>query len=499
MSEVIYDEILGKLRTAEVGGGTGGGGGTSYVFDASQFTVSGDSVSITGTVPSAEVASGVTSSAVDYRLTVSGGVASFNPIANIVNATGATVTLEPDTAYKVQATTSAVTLNANPPASGQWGLEGHIELFVAGTGYVVTGSNVVLANALEPDAVNNCTVRFHDGIAIISVEDHVAGYIVTVNAASGDGSLAYGLATATNEYISVDASLNGQTLDLAGATTNAEKHVVGNGYTETIVSGGISCTSKTTFSNLSMQNVAVNGGTMTLGDVNIPSGSTVSGNFVIEKVTIDGSLTCSSVSASGTPRIAGSGTLALTNGLSFMYYGAATTGYHLGASGITITSGKIEANRELNFSNCVFNGSTYPSNSAAILANPTTVNLSGCTFTPFAFTNAIVTQGGVANIENCDFGTNCNIRVQNASSAVPINMQGVVKMKSILADAARTATLNLASGMTLDLTGNSNSAVAAPGGGIVVGGAITVITSAGASVSIAGGTYTKINNDGTTE
>ena len=156
------------------------------------------------------------------RIEYTNGKFNFSPVANIVNVTGTTVTLEPDTAYKVYATTVPVTLNANPPAPDQWGLEGHIEIFV---------SNVVLANALESDSVNNCSVRFHDGYAIISVEDHVAGYIVTVNASSGAGSLAYGLSTATNEYISIDASLNGQTLDLAGATTYAgKKNVVGNGY-----------------------------------------------------------------------------------------------------------------------------------------------------------------------------------------------------------------------------------------------------------------------------
>ena len=207
-----------------------------------------------------------------------------------------TVVLSAGKAYEIHATATnaMVLLNWETPVGGSrtFGLEGHIEIFVAGTGNVQAGENVVLANALEPDAVNNCTVRFHDGLAIISVEDHVAGYIVTTAGGTASGSLYYGLATATNEYISVDASLNGQTLNLAGVTTRAgEKHVVGNGYAETIVSGGISCTSKTTFSNLSMQDVVVNGGTLTLGDANILSGSTVavnSGALAIEKVAGDG-------------------------------------------------------------------------------------------------------------------------------------------------------------------------------------------------------------------
>ena len=58
--------------------------------------------------------------------------------------------------------------------------------------------------------------------------------------------------------------------------------------------------------------------------------------------------------------------------------------------------------------------------------------------------------------------------------------------------------VTISSGAIIDLTGNSNATPINPGGGIVVSGGCTVINSAGASVSIAGGTYTKINKDGTT-
>ena len=61
-----------------------------------------------------------------------------------------------------------------------------------------------------------------------------------------------------------------------------------------------------------------------------------------------------------------------------------------------------------------------------------------------------------------------------------------------------TGTVTLTSGAILDLTGNTNATPIAPGS-VIVDGGCQVITSAGATVSIAGGTYTKINNDGTTE
>lgn len=236
------------------------------------------------------------------------------------------VTLQAGEAYKILATNSAITLNKENTPNNTWGIEGHAEIFVANAGYIHTGSNVVLADALVPDSVNNCTVRFHDGYAIISVEDHIAGHVVTVNAPSGTNTLNYwlGLANtseASTQYISVDASLNGQILNLNSAVTNGEKHVVGNGYTETIVSGGINCTSKTTFSNLGMNGVVVSSGTLTMGDVYIPNGATVSvsgGGLAVEKVNGNGGV----IDLGGTEIRPSASTRMSASGCTFM------SGYH---------------------------------------------------------------------------------------------------------------------------------------------------------------------------
>lgn len=464
----VCDPLLDEMRAEFITGGTGGG--------VEQY-VGG------------------------YRTAIAGQTISFIPSADIVNVTGTSVTLQPDTAYKILATTGAVNITANPPAANKWGYEGHIELFVAGTGYVVTGTNVVLANALEPDAVNNCTVRFHDGLAIISVEDHVAGYIVTINAASGDGSLAYGLATATNEYISIDASLNGQTLDLAGATTYAgEKHVVGNGYAETVLSGGIVCTSKTTFSNLSMDGVVVSSGTLTMGDVYIPNGATVAvsgGGLEVEKVTGDGG-----VIDLGAQRI------------------ALVSSSTINASGVVFanaTSGVIsttETGNTINLNNCIFSENEASGNTG-VLVNCYNVNnayITGCTFTantvPSANEAGVVAgrYGGVLHLSSCTIADNTvgnaavyvgygnswaefkecviegGIKIQNntanKTSAVFVNSNRVDR---VFESFTSSCTVTLASGAILDLTGNTNATPIAPGGGITFeqGGA-TVLYSSGA-------------------
>ena len=443
----VCDPLLDEMRAEFITGGTGGG--------VEQY-VGG------------------------YRTAIAGQTISFNPSADIVNVTGTSVTLQPDTAYKIYATSQAITLNANPPAAGKWAYEGHLEIFVAGTGYVMTGSNVVLANALEPDSVNNCTVRFHDGIAIISVEDHVAGYIVVNASTSGAGSLAYGLSTATNEYISIDAALNGQTLDLAGATTYAgEKHVVGNGYAETILTGGITCTSKTTFSNLSMDGVVASGGTMTLGDVFIPSGSTVSvsgGGLAVEKVTGNGGV----IDLGGTHVVASSGTTAyiencvLSNG-SASYGGA-----------LNVPSGGVAT-----VVSCTFKDNI--SDDGRGFYNNGTLLISACEFALSPNQTAFL-YGGITTFKD----TKIPPGVVGKNSSLEAVLEGSNTLPNGGLISAGHVTIK--SGAIINMTGNSYVSPIELNGGITVeDGGCQVITSAGTTVSIVGGTYTKIKNDGTTE
>jgi len=356
-----------------------------------------------------------------YRLVQDGNVFSFNPYATIVNVSGSSVTFQPDTAYKIMATTGEVYVTANPPSSNEWAYEGHAEIFVGSVGYVVFDvEKITLANALEPDSVNNCTLRFHDGRCIVSVEDHIAGYIVSVNAASGSGSLYYGLATATNEYISIDASLNGQTLNLAGVTTSAgEKHVVGNGYAETIISGGITCTSNTTFSNLSMDGVVVSSGTLTFGDIYIPNGATVAvsgGGLAIERVTGSGGvidLGNTKIVVSNYADIDG---LSLINGAIGTTYGC----YVLNA-GILYLSDVNTNSGNATYGGVVHNAGTatllngaYTNNSATnggVVNNPGTATLSNG-----AYTNNSAAIGGVVNNPGTAYLSECIASSNSATS-----------------------------------------------------------------------------------
>ena len=631
------DPILGKGRASDISGGTGGSG-TAYIGGFA-IGISGETIS---------------------RLR-------YMPIESV---TGNSITLQAGHAYKAYATSTAITLNTETVPDGQFGLEGHIEIYVAGTGYVVTGTNVVLANALEPNSVNNCTLRFHDGACIISVEDHIAGYIVVNGATSGDGSLYYGIATSTNDYVAFDASLNGTTIPLAGAVAEGEKHIVGNGYNETAITGAVDCgTSKFTVANLSLSNVSVNGGTMTMGDAYIPSGSTVAvsgGGLAVEKVSGNGV-----IDLGGSSVNVAAGTTASVSGCTFIG-GSATNGAVFFAGGrVVLTACEITGNAGGNairaqgnagvaLSNCIVSGNAveydvyvnsgsvlsvnggkiniirtsgavdvsgsavisaltgnvtgslfisssaildltgntnatpiapgggitfeaggatvYPSAGSASayeidnitlksltntnqihrLSQPYNGKIKGCVISGYSaqfgggiqlnnssFTaescsfvnNTAEAHGGAvylnesatATFVSCTFSGNVNgqynpgtvaiagttatrctlsgctfaatpvVQTVMVTSGGTVTLAGSNTIQRIMTYGASNGFVTISSGAIVDLTGNTNATPIAPGGGVVVDGGCTVITSAGASVSIAGGTYTKINNDGTTE
>ena len=428
-----------------------------------------------------------------------------------VSGASPSVTMKPGHAYSINATTKAVTLNTEVFSATKFGKEGHLQIFVAGTGYVVTGANVVLKEPLEPDSINNCTVRFHGGSATISVEDHIGGYIVTAASGSTAGTLQYGLASAGSSYIAFNDTLAGQTIDMGGVVTNGEKHVVGNGYADTIVTGGLSCTSKTTFANLSMQNVSVLGGTMTLGDAYIPSGSTVSvsgGGLSIERVrgagTIDlnstfVSCTSNTVEISGTTFNNGSKYCLQMSGasvrpnLTSCTFGSGTFGTNQGA--IWMTGGSAGGANPLIVSGCSFvgNGNYFT------MATSAAVIVSSCYFAPTGSERVVLNGTTRITFVDANLGNN-NIYT---GSGVTIGFSGYCKFGgTFTGGSTRTADVIISSGATVDLTGNTNTTPINPVGGITFGANVTVVNSAGTSVLLNGGeagTCNVINNDGTTE
>ena len=219
-----------------------------------------------------------------FRTYVSGATIGQNRYFGIAApVSSGTLTVSAGSAYRIFATGSTVTVNAEGSASsaGVFGLEGHAAILLTNSSYLKFGTNVVLGSPLQIDAINNCTLRFHDGHCIIDVEDHEAAHAVTVATGTGTGSLYYWAnwanttsASATPAYVSFSDALDGTACSFNGVTVNGDKHFVGNGKTLTVVTGTATASSKTFLTNMAISGATITGGTVYVTDVLIPSGAT---------------------------------------------------------------------------------------------------------------------------------------------------------------------------------------------------------------------------------
>ena len=478
----IKSSILGakSMTTAQRTATTPAAGTLIYDTDLEMLYV-GDGTTAGGNVISS--GSGGGEYTAGWRTKIIGGsTIALDPWTTIENlGSTASATLYAGHAYKLLATSGTHTLAVETPQAGKYGMDAHIELFVGAATMVQTQNPLILMDPLVPDAVNDCVVKFRDGEALMYVEDHDYGYVITVAGGTAgtemNGSLYYGLSGNTNSYLVFNYAVNGSACDLGGAVTNGEKHVVGNGYTDTILTGGVSCTSKTTFTNLGMSSAFVTGGTMTLGDVYIPNGGIVSvsgGRLEIEKVTGSGGL----IDLGQTNIFIASGGSAYASGCTFTN-GSASQGGAIsmgtGANGITLIdcvfSGNAVSDRAKHIrfggtcvmSNCVIGPGTASIGGAEDLrVSSATLDITGCT------------TGHIATYIQAEIrlhGSN-NITKIGESASNPAN--------------ANNITIDSGASISLSLLLNANKITVLEGGCTVNGTAIpageyTRITSSGGS------------------
>lgn len=405
-------------------------------------------------------------------------IQAFQPIIELGSATSATIA--PGSAYRLSAVSGNHYLTVSDVPADKYGTDAHVELFVGGTTLVHVLDPLILMDALIPNAVNDCVIKFRDGTARLFVEDHAYGYVVTVAGGTGGtvfgGSLHYGLTGATASYIAFANSLNGQTVILPEtASVNRAVNIVGNGYTQTVISGGISCTSKTTFSNLGMNGVSILGGTVTFGDVYIPSGATVSvrgGWLSIEKVSGDGG----TIDLGGTRILHQVQSPILASGITF------TNGR--GASGAAIAIGGNKAGSGSIVSSCIItdNGSTDVTYGGAVLL----ANGAG----PVSFVDCVISGNTVTNTNPrgivC-FNDNTSAVLSNTSIQSNSTIQDMFMGTSAHADVLGGCAINyilMGSACSLTLAGSNSFREIDP---IVGGGSITI--SSGAIVDLTSATY----------
>ena len=476
-----------------------------------------------------------------------------NPWTYIIDmANSPAVTLMAGLSYKLDATTGTHTLTTDTCPVGYNGEDAHLTLFVGLNSNIVFQSPLNLIDPLTPGAGHNITVKFRDGQANAYVDDTDIGYVITVNSGTDSGSLYYALSTANEDYLVFANSTDNTPVNLDGVVAaKGAKTVVGNGFDKTTITGSGSFTSKTVFTNVSMDDVVVTGGTMTMGNVNIPQGGTVSlsdGSLAIEKVVGDGGtldlgqktvyVTNSSASIMGceirngvgssggairdyattgsaADVTVGSATItgcsaSYAGGAMFVYGSASATINSCVLSGCAATFGGVlfgNAGAKITLNSCSIVGCSANEGAGVCVYNAGTkatlisCTISGCSSTSLSKTGAAM-GANIASIEIKDCIIDGNIP---SSKAVYLNNGSLdIAGSNVLTDQVygSNGSVTIASGAILDLTGNTNATPIAPGGGIGITGGATIIGSAGNSgtmvfdVASAGMACTSIVNSG---
>ena len=401
----------------------------------------------------------------DDPIIAKSAIRAFQPITELGSASAAS--LKSGGAYRLSAISGNHYLTVPDVPADKFGMDAHLELFVGKSSLIHVSDPLILMDALIPNAVNDCVIKFRDGTARMFVEDHAYGYVVTVaGGTSGtqlDGSLHYGLTEAANSYISFANSLNGQTVVLPeAATVSRAVNVVGNGYTQTVISGSVSCAAQTTFSNLGMQDVSVLGGTMTLGDVYIPSGSTLngsSGTVLIERVT-------------------GGGTIDLGGPVARITDGATMSGITLkgGTSGATYGAIQVSSST-INAISCTFTSNGKSGDYGGVFQGDDSgyINLSACVFSANVgdAANVFLNAGASCAIVDCSFSDGS---IWAFGGNTVISMGG----SNYGINAAGSGSAVLQDGAVVDLTGTNNSIGLT--GGIKFPASATILT--GATVGV---------------
>ena len=392
---------------------------------------------------------------------------------DIETVSGTSVSVYAGHAYKAVANNGAFTINAEACAANKFGLEGHIQIFISGTGYVVTGSNLVLAEELVSDSVNNCTVRFHSGKAFLSLEDHLGGYITINGGTSGSGSFSYGLTTAADEFITFDASTNNTPLYLNAITVSGSKHVVGNNYA-TIVSGSMNGgTTGTTFYAVSFSNLTISAGIVTVESGKVVENTELNvtgGTFTMKEMVVDGELNLSvEPTLLANSSITGSGVVDLANVSLNVVNGDSTI------NGVEITGGAYGVN----------------------VGNNCTASMAGVTLNGNTTGGIYIHSNGTALLTNGELYDNINLG--DTESALVLH--GHVKIHGKIFG---NGIVTISEGTIIDFTGNSETHPISAGTGVdgddayveVLGTGCTVIGSDGSTTwTVAAGKYWQLNND----
>ena len=374
-------------------------------------------------------------------------------------------------AYQINAMTGSHTLTCNACPPGYVGRETFVRILLGSTGNVIVQTPLVLGTPLIANSINNCSVIYRDGQAILTVTDNLGGYIVTNTLTSGDGSLSAALTATgeTNQFVMFDYQTVGSACPTGTAAAAGSKYIIGNGLTDTTITGTLNCGgNKITMHTLGLSAFTATSGTVAMRDVYIPNGATASmgtnGLFSIERLTGD----------SGTLYI-GPTSDSVTNAENFEITGIKVTGYTATGTGIR---GALQGSNGI-LKNCELTGNrqTY---GVVVAATNNNIELIDTVISGNTGTYPLYIYNGVMSFSGCTI--NNRVGMQSGGSAVFKGSNYVTAAVGQGLDSGGSGCIVLTTDAVVDITGNTvtNPLQAGSAGNIqFASGGATILYSSG--------------------
>lgn len=395
-----------------------------------------------------------------------------DPWTYIINmGASPTTTVAAGLAYQINAMTGSHTLTCNACPPGYVGRETFVRILLGSTGNVIVQTPLVLGTPLIANSINNCSVIYRDGQAILTVTDTLGGYIVTNTLTSGDGSLSAALTATgeTNQFVMFDYQTVGSACPTGTAAAAGSKYIIGNGLTDTTITGTLNCGgNKITMHTLGLSAFTATSGTVAMRDVYIPNGATASmgtnGLFSIERLTGD----------SGTLYI-GPTSNSVTNAENFEITDIKVTGYT--ATGTSIR-GALQGSNGI-IKNCELTGNrqTY---GVVVAATNNNIEFIDTVISGNTGTYPLYIYNGVMSFSGCTI--NNRVGMQSGGSAVFKGSNYVTTSVGQGLDSGGSGCIVLTTGAVVDITGNTvaNPLQAGSAGNIqFASGGATILYSSG--------------------
>ena len=355
-------------------------------------------------------------------------VCPFIPIVDVSSMS--TVSVQAGLVYRIIATSGTHVLTVSNLPTDAVGDEAYIQIKTGSSSTITVQQPLMLMDAIKPNAINNCVVKFINGEARLYVEDVSNGYVVVNASGTEYGSLHYGLSNLSNidvNYISFGSTVDNITVHSSEpiAFMHQPVSIVGNGRDITTIDfdHGVIGTDKSFYVGYAtIKDVTVNGGNIQLENGGLEGVIKLEGSSLSlsGRTKFNATVIGNNISITASEIISGSGTIDLNNKL--------TPLSNINLSGITIKNGyrtstqggaiRYTSSGTYIVTNCLFDNNKCiaawndgTGGGALISYNTgTTVSLIGCTISNSTASNcggAIrVRDGGAMTAENCLFENN---------------------------------------------------------------------------------------------